>query len=126
MVSPSSRIWCHVELPTTLLVESILLVLIAPHALGDVTPWELLRWRRQQCFTRGFLPKLSPLSIVLLSLTIGTIFTSQGGIIVENPRLLALMEIPVITFYTINLGVGFAVGGVVLSLALVPPDGEGL
>ncbi|WP_198951605.1 hypothetical protein [Halorubrum salipaludis] len=61
-----------------------------------------------------------------MSLTIGTIFTSQGGIIVENPRLLALMEIPVITFYTINLGVGFAVGGVVLSLALVPPDGEGL
>nr|WP_246049117.1 hypothetical protein [Natronomonas salsuginis] len=101
-----------VELPTALLVESVVLVLVVPLTLGGVTRSGLIQWRSQQWFNRRFLPKMSPLQIVFLNLAIGAMFASQGGVIVENPRLLALMAIPVIAFYAINLGVGFAVGRV--------------
>ncbi|MFD1570582.1 arsenic resistance protein [Halorubrum laminariae] len=101
-----------VELPASLLVESVVLVLVVPLALGGAARWGLIRWRGRQWFDRQVLPRLSPLQIVFLSLAIGAMFASQGGVVVENPRLLALMAVPVVAFYAINLGVGFAVGRV--------------
>jgi len=53
---------------------------------------------------------LSPLQIIFLSLAIGAMFASQGEVIVDNPGLLALLAVPVIVFYVINLGIGFSVG----------------
>jgi len=99
-----------VELPVRLLAESVVLVLVVPLTLGGATRWGLIRWRSRRWFDRRFLPTLGPTQIVALSLAIGAMFASQGGVIVENPRLLALMAVPVIAFYAINLGVGVAVG----------------
>ncbi|GAB3702794.1 arsenic resistance protein [Halorubrum pallidum] len=99
-----------VELPVRLLVESVLLVLVVPLAFGGAARWGLIRWRSRRWFDRRFLPTLSPLQVVSLSLAIGAMFASQGEVVVGNPRLLGLMAVPVIAFYAINLGVGFVVG----------------
>lgn len=101
-----------VELPLELLVESVVLVLVVPLVIGWVARWELTRQLGQQWFNQQFLPKLSPLQIVFLSLAIGAMFASQGAIILDNPRLLALLAVPVIVFYAINLGIGFGIGQV--------------
>lgn len=99
-----------VELPLDVLVESVVLVLVVPLVLGGVARVGLVQTKGQQWFTQRFLPKLSPLQIIFLSLAIGAMFASQGEVILENPGLLALLAVPVIAFYAINLGIGFGVG----------------
>lgn len=63
-------------------------------------------------FNETFLPRLSPVQIIFLSLAIGAMFASQGEVIVENPGLLVLLALPLIVFYATNLGIGFGVGRV--------------
>lgn len=99
-----------VELPFGVLLESIGLVLVVPLVFGWLARWGLIRTKGKAWFTDRFLPRLSPIQIVFLSLAIGAMFASQGEVIVANPELLALLAIPVITFYAINLGVGFGIG----------------
>lgn len=99
-----------VELPLDVLVESVVLVLVVPLVLGGVARVGLVQTKGQQWFTQRFLPKLSPLQIIFLSLAIGAMFASQGEVILENPGLLALLAVPVVAFYAINLGIGFGVG----------------
>ncbi|MGQ4555252.1 arsenic resistance protein [Halobellus sp. GM3] len=101
-----------VALPVELLVESVVLVLVVPLVLGGTARWVLTRQMGHQWFNRRFLPKLSPLQIGFLSLAIGAMFASQGRVILDSPGLLALLAVPVIVFYAINLGVGFGVGRV--------------
>ena len=99
-------------LPVELLVESVVLVLVVPLVVGGIARWWVTRQPGKQSFERQFRPKLSPLQIVFLSLAIGAMFASQGDVILDNPGLLALLAVPVIVFYAINLGIGFTVGRV--------------
>ncbi|GAA0727079.1 ACR3 family arsenite efflux pump ArsB [Halorubrum trapanicum] len=99
-----------VDLPLALLAESVLLVLVVPLVLGAVARWGLTRTKGRTWFSRRFLPRLGPVQILFLALAVGAMFASQGQVIVENPRLLALMAVPVVLFYAINLAVGFVVG----------------
>lgn len=101
-----------VELPLELLLESVVLVLVVPIVLSILARRLLTRTAGQEWYAREFLPRLSPLQIIFLSLAIGAMFASQGEVILANPRLLALMALPVVAFYGINLAVGFAVGRV--------------
>ncbi|ELY89102.1 Bile acid:sodium symporter [Natrialba hulunbeirensis JCM 10989] len=99
-----------VELPLELLLESVVLVLIVPLVLAVAARKGLIRWRSDQWFRRSFLPKLSPLQVLFLSLAIGAMFASQGQEVVANPELLALLAVPVVLFYAITLAVGFGIG----------------
>lgn len=99
-----------VELPLELLLESVGLVLVVPIVLSVVARQILTRTVGREWYAREVLPRLSPLQIIFLSLAIGAMFASQGGVILANPRLLALMALPVVAFYGINLAVGFGVG----------------
>lgn len=101
-----------VALPAELLIESVVLVLVVPLVFGGVARWGLTRQMGQQWFDRQFLPRLSPVQIVFLSLAIGAMFASQGEVMLDNPELLALLAIPVTVFYAINLGIGIGIGHV--------------
>lgn len=101
-----------VALPLELLVESVLLVLVVPLVAGGVARWGLTRTKGRTWLREQFLSKLSPLQIVFLTLAIGAMFASQGAVILDNPGLLALMALPVVAFYAINLGLGFVIGRV--------------
>jgi ACR3 family arsenite efflux pump ArsB len=99
-----------VDLPLAVLVESVLLVLLVPLSVGAVARWGLTRTKGEAWLRDRFLPRMSPVQVGFLALAIGAMFASQGDVIVENPRLLALMAVPVALFYAINLGVGFLAG----------------
>jgi ACR3 family arsenite efflux pump ArsB len=99
-----------VDLPLALLAESVFLVLVVPLAVGAVARRGLTRAKGETWFRERFLPRMSPVQVGFLALAIGAMFASQGSVIVANPRLLALMAVPVVLFYAINLAVGFLVG----------------
>lgn len=101
-----------VELPLDVLLESVVLVLVVPLVLGGVARRGLTQRKSQQWFNQQFLPKLSPLQIIFLSLAIVAMFASQGEVMLDNPEVLALLAVPVIAFYAINLGIGFGIGRV--------------
>jgi len=85
-------------------------VLVVPLIFGGIARWGLTQTKGETWFRERFLPRLSPIQIVFLALAIGAMFASQGEVVVENPRLLALLAVPVVLFYAINLAVGFAAG----------------
>lgn len=99
-----------VALPLDVLMESVVLVLVVPLVFSGLVRVTAVRTKGERWLTRRVLPKLGPLQIVFLSLAIGAMFASQGEVILENPGLLALLAVPVIAFYAINLGIGFGVG----------------
>jgi ACR3 family arsenite efflux pump ArsB len=99
-----------VALPLDVLIESVVLVLVVPLVFGGLVRVGVVRTKGERWLARRVLPKLSPIQIVFLSLAIGAMFASQGEVILENPGLLALLVLPVIAFYAINLGIGFGVG----------------
>lgn len=85
-------------------------MLVVPLIFGGIARWGLTQTKGETWFRERFLPRLSPIQIVFLALAIGAMFASQGEVVVENPRLLALLAVPVVLFYAINLAVGFAAG----------------
>ncbi|MFC4437540.1 MULTISPECIES: arsenic resistance protein [Natrialbaceae] len=99
-----------VELPLAVLLESVAVVLVLPLVLAGLARRGLTRWRSRSWFAETFLPKLSPIQIVFLSLAIGAMFASQGELVLERPGLLVLIAVPIVAFYAINLGLGFALG----------------
>ncbi len=101
-----------VEIPLDLLFESVLLVLLVPLVVSGLTRTVLIRRRGRAWFDEVLLPRVSPLQVVFLAIAIGAMFASQGAVIVENPTLLALLGIPVLVFYAINLALGLGIGRV--------------
>ena len=101
-----------VELPLGVLVESVVLVLIAPIVFASLSRAVVPRLVGDDRFRGTFLPALGPVQVVFLALAVAAMFASQGDAVVENPRLLALMAVPVIVFYVVNFTVGLVVGRV--------------
>lgn len=99
-----------VSLPLDVLLESVVLVLVVPVVVAASLRILLVRWLGAEWFRRTVLPALPTVQVVFLSLAIGAMFASQGGVIRENPLVLALLAVPVIAFYAVNLGVGLGVG----------------
>mgnify|MGYP006424137539 CR=1 FL=1 len=99
-----------VDLPLGPLVESVLLVLVAPLGLTAVARWGLVRTRGDAWFRKRFLARLGPVQVVFLALAIGAMFASQGEAVLADPGLLALLAVPVVAFYAVNLALGFAIG----------------
>jgi len=97
-----------VDLPLALLVESVLLVLVVPLIFGGIARWGLTQTKGETWFRERFLPRLSPIQIVFLALIGDVRVARRGGR--REPRLLALLAVPVVLFYAINLAVGFAAG----------------
>ncbi|WP_436934889.1 arsenic resistance protein [Halovenus marina] len=98
-----------VDLPLHLLFESVVLVLVVPLVLGGILRRGLVQRKGREWFTAQFLPILSPVQIIFLSLAIGAMFASQAEVVLEHTGLLARIGLPVAAFYAVNLGVGFGV-----------------
>jgi len=99
-----------VDLPLALLVESVLLVLVVPLIFGGIARWGLSPDEGRDVVQRAIpaatepdpdrLPRAGHRSDVRVA--------RRGGR--REPRLLALLAVPVVLFYAINLAVGFAAG----------------
>ncbi|WP_122089151.1 arsenic resistance protein [Halalkalicoccus subterraneus] len=101
-----------VSLPLDLLVESVLLVLVVPLAAATLARRGAIRTRGEEWFDRTVASRLAPVQIVFLCLAIAAMFASQGGIVLEEPGVLALIAVPVLVFYAVNFLLGLGIGRV--------------
>lgn len=85
-----------VIVPYDTLFLSIIIYVVVPLVAGFLTSRTLIRSKGEQWFTSVFLPKLKPVSVIALLLTLVLLFAFQGGNILNNPLIIFFIAIPLI------------------------------
>lgn len=82
------------QIPYDVLVTSVLVFVVIPLLAGYIVNRWLIRSRGEAWFKQHFLPRLKPVSIVALLLTLLLLFSFQGEKIVNQPFHILLIAIP--------------------------------
>ncbi len=85
-----------VEIPYETLVSSVVIFVVVPLLAGYLSNRLIIRQRGEDYLKRVFLPKLRPISIVALLVTLVLLFAFQGVNILNNPFIILLIAIPLI------------------------------
>ncbi len=83
-----------IEIPYNVLAASVVVFVVIPLAAGYVVNQYLLKTRGEQWFKTKFLPRLKPVSISALLLTLVLIFAFQGEVILAQPFNILLIAVP--------------------------------
>ncbi len=86
----------NVVIPYDTLVASILIFVVIPLVAGVITQRILLKSKGEEWFKKEFLPKLKPVSIVALLVTLVFLFAFQGQNIINNPLIILLAAVPLV------------------------------
>lgn len=85
-----------VTIPYDTLVASVIIFVVIPLVAGVITQKLLIKTKGNVWFTTSFLPKLKPVSILALLVTLVLLFAFQGQNIISNPFVILLIAIPLI------------------------------
>ncbi|MCA1757706.1 MAG: ACR3 family arsenite efflux transporter [Bacteroidales bacterium] len=86
----------NIAIPYDTLVASVIIFVVVPLVAGVITQRILIRRRGQEWFKKEFLPKLKPVSIVALLVTLVLLFAFQGQNILNNPLIILLAAVPLV------------------------------
>ncbi|NHB69403.1 ACR3 family arsenite efflux transporter [Perlabentimonas gracilis] len=85
-----------VVIPYDTLVASVLIFVVVPLVAGVITQRILLSSRGEKWFKEVFLPRLKPVSIIALLVTLVLLFAFQGQNIISNPLIILLAAVPLV------------------------------
>lgn len=85
-----------VTIPYDTLVASVVIFVVVPLVAGVITQRILLKIKGEDWFKNVFLPKLKPVSIVALIVTLILLFAFQGENITNNPLIILLAAVPLV------------------------------
>jgi arsenite transporter len=85
-----------VTIPYDTLVASVVIFVVVPLVAGVITQRILLKSHGVDWFKQQFLPKLKPVSILALLITLVLLFAFQGQNIMNNPLIILLAAIPLV------------------------------
>jgi ACR3 family arsenite transporter len=85
-----------VSIPYDTLVASVVIFVVVPLVAGAITQRLLIRSHGEEWFKKVFLPKLKPVSIVALLVTLVLLFAFQGQNILSNPLIILLAAVPLV------------------------------
>ncbi len=86
----------NVQIPYDTLVASVIIFVVVPLVVGVITQRMLIKRRGEEWFKKEFLPKLKPVSIVALLVTLVLLFAFQGQNILNNPLIILLAAVPLV------------------------------
>lgn len=86
----------NISIPYDTLVASIIVFVVIPLVAGLITQRLLIRRRGEAWFKNEFLPKLKPVSIIALLITLVLLFAFQGQNILNNPFIIFLAALPLV------------------------------
>jgi ACR3 family arsenite efflux pump ArsB len=98
-----------------ILLESVLLVLLAPFAAAHILRGLLISWRSESWLSQELIPRLQPVQLLLLALAIAAMFASEGNAILQHPGMLLCLLPPLILFWGGNLLLALVVSKVLNS-----------
>ncbi|MDY6800814.1 MAG: ACR3 family arsenite efflux transporter [Bacteroidota bacterium] len=86
----------NISIPYDTLVASVIIFVVIPLVAGVITQRLLIRRRGEKWFKKVFLPKLKPVSIIALLITLVLLFAFQGQNILNNPFIILLAAVPLV------------------------------
>jgi ACR3 family arsenite transporter len=86
----------NISIPYNTLLASILIFVVIPLVAGVITQRIMIRARGEEWFKHNFLPKLKPVSIVALLVTLVFLFAFQSKNILNNPFIIVLAAVPLV------------------------------
>ncbi|WP_462316990.1 ACR3 family arsenite efflux transporter [Marinilabilia sp.] len=86
----------NISIPYDTLIASILIFVVVPLVAGVITQRLLIKSHGEGWFKTVFMPKLKPISIAALLITLVLLFAFQGQNIVNNPFIILLAAVPLV------------------------------
>jgi len=86
----------NIEIPYDTLFFSVVIYVVIPLLAGYLTSRLLIKRHGEEWFKKVFLPKLKPVSIFALLLTLVLLFAFQGPNITGNPLIILLIAVPLV------------------------------
>ncbi len=86
----------NINIPYDTLVASVIIFVVVPLVAGVITQRLMIRRRGEEWFKKVFLPKLKPVSIIALLVTLVLLFAFQGQNILNNPFIILLAAVPLV------------------------------
>jgi ACR3 family arsenite transporter len=92
------------------IARTVLIFLGIPLAAGFLTRWIGLKRRGRNWYEHHFIPRIAPITLYGLLFTIVLLFAIQGDKISSQPLDVARIALPLLAYFAVMWGAGFAVG----------------
>ena len=98
-----------ISVPYDTVLLSVVLYVVIPLAAGYLSRKWLIKAKGSDWVENIFLPKLGPVTIIGLLLTLVLLFSFQGEIILDNPGHIGLIAVPLIIQTFVVFGIAYAI-----------------